>query len=167
MSPPDRKNDEPAEIRPVFREDVPLLLGLIRELAAYEKLAHEVRADEAILGESLFGSRPAAEALLVFHAGAPAGYCLFFHNFSTFLGRPGLYVEDLYIKPRFRRRGLGRAVFRRLAGLARERGCARLEFSVLDWNEPALRFYENLGAAAQGQWKLYRFLEEDFGRLAG
>ncbi len=157
----------PVEIRPATEEDVPLLLGLIKELAEYERLSHQVEADEKTLAESLFGRRPSVEALVLHWQGEPAGYCFFFHNFSTFAGRPGLYVEDIYVRPEFRRRGLGRAVFGYLARLAQKRGCCRLEFAVLDWNEPALSFYERLGAGPLPEWRLFRFDETGIARLAG
>lgn len=154
------------EIQPAGIDDVPLLIGLIRELADYENLSSEVLVTEQIMTESLFGSRRTAEALILRHESHLAGYCLFFHNFSTFLGRPGIYVEDLYIRPDFRRRGIGRALFAYLGGLAKERRCARLEFAVLDWNEPAIRFYEGLGAQSLPEWKIYRFTGDGLDRLA-
>ena len=132
-------------IKKVERDDVPLLLNLIKELAEFEKLLDQVAATEEILAESLFGRWGSTEAVLVFRGETPAGYCIFFHNFSTFLGRPGIYVEDIYIRPEFRRSRLGSVVFRHLGGLCRERGCGRLEFSVLDWNESAIRFYRYTG----------------------
>jgi len=143
-------------IRPAAVADIPRILSFIRELAAYERLADEVVADEARLRETLFGDRPAAEVELAFHDGEPAGFALFFHNYSTFLGRPGLYLEDLFVRPDYRGRGVGRALLRRLAGLARTRGCGRLEWSVLDWNEPAIGFYRRLGARALEDWTVWR-----------
>src|SRR5579872_7442819 len=132
-------------IRSAVAADVPLILGFIRELAEYEKLAHEVVATEAVLRESLFGARPAAECLIAESGGKPAGFALFFHNFSTFLGKPGLYLEDLYVKPELRGQGVGRKLLAHLARLAVSRGCGRFEWAVLDWNEPAIRFYQGLG----------------------
>jgi GNAT superfamily N-acetyltransferase len=144
------------EIRPATEEDVPLLLSFIKELAEYEKLSHEVTATEEILAESLFGERRVAEALLAYLGGEPAGFALFFHNFSTFLGKPGVYLEDLYVRPEHRGSGIGRALLVRLAKLAKERDCGRLEWWVLDWNEPSIGFYKKLGAVAMDDWTVYR-----------
>lgn len=154
-------------IREATAEDVPVLLGFIRELAEYEKLAHEVSADEEKLRQTLFGPRPAAEALVASLEGRDTGFALFFHNYSTFLARPGLYLEDLYVRPSARGKGVGRALFGRLTALALERGCHRLEWSVLDWNEPAIRFYRSLGARPQDDWTVYRLGRRDLERLAG
>jgi GNAT superfamily N-acetyltransferase len=155
------------EIRAATGDDVPLLLSLIRELADYERLSHEVVATEALLRESLFGERRVAEALLGYLGDEPAGFALFFHNFSTFLGRPGIYLEDLYVRPGFRGAGMGRALLVHLAGLARERNCGRLEWSVLDWNEPAIGFYERIGASPVSGWTVYRVTGEALEDLAG
>ncbi len=154
------------EIRPATEEDVPLLLRFIKELAEYENLSHEVSATEEVLRESLFGERRVAESLLAYLGDEPAGFALFFHNFSTFLGRPGLYLEDLFVRPGFRGAGVGRALLVHLARLARERGCGRLEWSVLDWNEPAKRFYESLGAVPMEGWTVYRVSGEALEELA-
>lgn len=154
------------EIRPATAADVPLVLGFIRQLAAYERLTHEVVADEAILRESLFGARPAAEALIGTVDGVPAGFVVFFQNFSTFLGRPGLYLEDLFVLPEFRGRGLGKAFLTHLAGEAVRRGCGRFEWAVLDWNQPAIDFYRKLGAEPQGDWTIFRLTGEALRRLA-
>ena len=154
------------EIRPGTEEDVPLILSFIRELAEYERLSHEVVASEEMLRESLFGERRVAEVLLGYLDGAPAGFALFFHNFSTFLGRPGIYLEDLYVKPEFRGAGVGRALLVHLARIARERGCGRLEWSVLDWNEPAIGFYKRLGASPVSGWTVYRVTDEALEGLA-
>ncbi len=154
------------EIRPGTEEDVALILSLIRELAEYEHLSHEVVANEAMLRDSLFGERRAAEVLLGHLDDEPAGFALFFHNFSTFLGRPGIYLEDLYVRPEFRGAGVGRAMLVRLARLARERGCGRLEWSVLDWNEPAISFYKRLGASPVSGWSVYRVTGEALEELA-
>ncbi len=135
------------EIRTATEADVPLILSLIKELAEYERLFHEVSATEDVLRESLFGERQGAEALIGYHERAPAGFALFFHNFSTFLGRPGIYLEDLYVRSEFRGKGVGRAMLVYLAKLAKERNCGRLEWSVLDWNEPAISLYRSIGAA--------------------
>jgi GNAT superfamily N-acetyltransferase len=143
-------------IRPAQLADVPLLLQLIRELAEYERLAHQVVAGEGELAESLFGARPAAEALIAELDGNPAGFAVYFTNFSTFLGRPGLYLEDLFVRPAVRRRGVGRALFLRLAELAAERKCGRFEWSVLDWNQPAIAFYRSLGAVPLVEWTVFR-----------
>jgi len=139
-------------IRNATGEDVPLILSFIHELAEYEKLSHKVSATEEILRNSLFGERPVAEVLIGESDGRPAAFALFFHNFSTFLGRPGIYLEDLYVRPEFRGQGIGMAMFSRLARLAKERGCGRLEWSVLDWNEDAIRFYKKLGAVPMDEW---------------
>lgn len=138
------------------REDVALLLSFIRELAVYEKLEHEVVATESALETSLFGSRPAAEALVATLDGVEVGFAIFFHNFSTFLGKPGLYLEDLFVRPQARGRGVGLAVMQALARLAIERGCGRFEWWVLDWNEPALEFYRRLGAQPMKEWTVQR-----------
>lgn len=153
-------------LRPAVRADVPLILAFIRELAEYEKLAHEVVADEAGLAGQLFGERPAAEVVIAEADGQPAGFALFFHNFSTFLGRRGLYLEDLYVRPAFRGRGLGLALMRHLARLAVERGCGRFEWSVLDWNTPATAFYRRLGAVGLEDWTVQRLSGEALRRLA-
>ena len=152
-------------IRPAQPQDTELLLALIRELADYERLSHEVVADTAVLGRHLFGETPRAEALLAERDGATAGFALFFHCFSTFLGRPGLYLEDLFIRPEFRRHGIGQALLRRLARIALERDCGRLEWSVLDWNEPAIAFYRRLGARPVEGWTVYRVSGERLAAL--
>ena len=143
-------------VRKATEDDVPLILSLIRELAEYEKLSHEVVATEAGLRKSLFGERPYAEVLVAEHEGAPAGFALFFHNFSTFLGRPGIYLEDLYVKPEFRGAGIGKELLIHLARLAKRRDCGRLEWWVLDWNEPSIGFYKKLGAVPMDDWTVYR-----------
>jgi GNAT superfamily N-acetyltransferase len=147
-------------------DDTPLVLALIRGLAEYERLAHEAVATEADIRESLFGSRPAAEVLIAETNGEPAGFALFFHNYSTFLGRRGLYLEDLFVYPEFRGRGIGRALMVRLAQIAVERNCGRFEWWVLDWNEPSIRFYESLGARAMSDWTVYRLSGEPLQQLA-
>lgn len=143
-------------IRPAQSADLSLIAELIRALAEYEKLAHEVRFDEAVLGEKLFGARPYAEVVIGEVDGAAQGFALFFHNFSTFEGRPGIYLEDLFVRPAARGAGLGKALLAHLAALAVERGCARLEWSVLDWNEPAIGFYKLLGARMMDDWTIMR-----------
>lgn len=146
--------------------DVPLILDLIRGLAAYEQLSHDVVATEAALNATLFGQQPAAEVLIAHLDEAPAGFALFFPNYSTFLGRPGIYLEDLFVYPELRGRGVGRALLARVARLAVDRGCGRLEWSVLDWNEPALRFYRSLGAQPMHEWTVQRLSGETLARLA-
>ena len=155
-----------AEIRPATEDDVPIILSLIRELAEYERLSHEAVATEGLLRESLFGERRGAEVLIACCKGAPAGFALFFHSFSTFLGRPGIYLEDLYVKPEFRGRGIGRALLTHLARLAKERGCGRLEWAVLDWNEPAIKLYKSIGAVPMNEWTVYRVTGEALETLA-
>lgn len=155
-----------AEIRPATEDDVPIILSLIRELAEYERLSHEVVATEGLLRESLFGERRGAEVLIACCKGAPAGFALFFHSFSTFLGRPGIYLEDLYVKPKFRGRGIGRALLAHLARLAKECGCGRLEWAVLDWNEPAIKLYKSIGAVPMDEWTVYRVTGEALETLA-
>lgn len=154
------------QVREASEKDVPLVLSLIRELAEYEKLSHEVVATEEGLRENLFGERRYAEVLISEHDGAPAGFALFFHNFSTFLGKPGIYLEDLYVRPEFRGAGIGKKLLAHLARLARERGCGRLEWWVLDWNEPSIGFYESLGATAMDDWTVYRLDGGPLDRLA-
>ena len=153
-------------LRPAEPGDEALILSFIRELAAYEKLSHEVVATEEELAASLFGPRPVAEVVLGFWEGAAAGFCLFFHTFSTFLGRPGLYLEDLYVKPERRGRGIGRAFFTHLAQLAVARNFGRLEWSVLDWNEPAIEFYRSVGARPLDEWTVFRLTGERLADLA-
>lgn len=153
-------------IRPAAVADVPLILAYVRELAAYEKLAHEVVADEAGLRRTLFGEHPAAEVLLAAADGAEAGFALFFHTYSTFLGLPGLYLEDLFVRPEFRGRGIGRRLLSTLATLALARGCGRFEWSVLDWNEPAIGFYRKLGARPMEGWTVWRLNGPDLVALS-
>lgn len=153
-------------LRPATAADAALVLALVRELAEYERLSHEVVADEATLRATLFGERPPAEVIVAEHEGRPAGFALFFTNFSTFLGRPGIYLEDLFVRPAFRRLGIGAALLAHLAALAESRGCGRLEWSVLDWNEPAIRFYRSLGAVAMDEWTVFRVTGPALGALA-
>jgi GNAT superfamily N-acetyltransferase len=153
-------------VRPVRDTEVDLVLGFVRELAEYERLAHEVTATAQDLRTALFGPRPYAEAVLGCIDGQPCGFALFFHNFSTFVGKPGLYLEDLYVRPAARGRGLGSHMLAWLARLALQRGCGRFEWSVLDWNEPALKVYRGLGARAADDWTLYRVTGEALQRLA-
>lgn len=144
------------EIRRATEEDVPLIRRFIEELADYEKLRHEMVATDEDLRRTLFGERPYAEVILLEEDGEEVGFALFFHNYSTFLGKPGLYLEDLFVRPGARGRGHGRRLLRHLAEIAVERGCGRMEWWVLDWNEPAIRFYERLGAVAMDEWTTFR-----------
>jgi GNAT superfamily N-acetyltransferase len=146
--------------------DVPLLRQLIGELADYEHLSDQMAATDEGLRAALFSARPAAEAVIAFAGDEPAGFALFFQNFSTFVGKPGLYLEDLFVRPPWRGRGLGLALLRHLAGIAVERGYGRMEWSVLDWNELALGFYRRLGARPMDQWTVYRLAGDDIRRLA-
>ena len=143
-------------IRAAPSSDIALIGQFIRDLAAYEKLAHAVRFDEVVMAQKLFGPRPYAEVLIGEIDGTPQGFALFFHNFSTFEGRPGIYLEDLFVRPDARGSGLGKALLGKLAALAVERDCARLEWSVLDWNTPAIDFYKALGARPMDEWTVYR-----------
>ena len=143
-------------IRSATPADISLIGQFIRDLAEYEKLAHEVRFDEAVMAQKLFGPHPFAEVLIGEIDGTPQGFALFFHNFSTFEGRPGIYLEDLFVRPDARGSGLGKALLGKLAALAVERDCARLEWSVLDWNTPAIDFYKALGARPMDEWTVYR-----------
>jgi GNAT superfamily N-acetyltransferase len=143
-------------IRSAQRDDIALILGFIHELAEYEKLSEQVVADPEQMTEHLFGTRPFAEVLIGEVDGAAAGFALFFHNYSTFLGKPGIYLEDLYVRACARGTGLGTALLGKLASLAIERGCGRLEWSVLDWNEPAIGFYQRLGAEPLDDWTVFR-----------
>jgi GNAT superfamily N-acetyltransferase len=147
-------------------EDVPIILSLIRALGEYERLSHEIVATEEGLRMWLFGQRPVAEVVLAHVDDTVVGFALFFHNFSTFLGRPGLYLEDLFVTPEWRGRGIGKRLLVHLAELAVERGCGRMEWNVLDWNEPALRFYERMGARVMKEWKLCRLTGDSLARVA-
>ena len=153
-------------IRTATEADVPLIFRFIRELSEYERLGHEVVATEASVRETLFGARRYAEVLIADADGEAAGFALFFHNYSTFLGRPGIYLEDLYVRPELRGRGYGKALLARLAAIARERQCGRLEWAVLNWNESAIRFYRSLGALPQTEWQVYRVTGEALEALA-
>lgn len=153
-------------LRGATTEDVPLILSFIRELADYERLSHACVATEELVRQSLFGEKPYAEVLVAEWQGEPAGFALFFHNYSTFLARPGIYLEDLYVRPELRGHGIGKALLTRLAALAVERGCGRLEWSVLNWNESAIGFYRSLGAVPQDEWQVYRLTGESLTRLA-
>lgn len=159
-------NIEGLRIEPAREEDVTLILSFIKELAEYERLSHAVVATEELVREALFGEHAGAEVRIARYADAPVGFALFFHNFSTFMGRRGLYLEDLYVKPEMRGKGFGRALLAHLAALARERNCARLEWAVLDWNAPAIRFYKSLGAAPLDDWTVFRLTGDALNDLA-
>ena len=147
-------------------QDVPAILALIRGLAEYERLSAEVTATEERLRESLFGAKPEAEALVAWAGAEPVGIALFFQNYSTFLARRGLYLEDLFVLPEWRKRGIGRKLFARVAALAVERGCGRMEWAVLDWNEPAIGFYRKLGATVLEDWRICRLTGDTLAALA-
>ena len=154
-------------IRAARADDVPEILRLIRELAEYEKLAHMAVGTPAMLHEALFGARAACEALIAERGGRAVGFALYFTTFSTFLCKPGLYLEDLFVEPAHRGAGIGKALLGELARLAAGRGCGRLEWRVLDWNEPSIRFYESLGASLMKEWILVRMTRPEFERLGG
>src|SRR5688500_15688949 len=153
-------------IRPARPEDVPLIITFIHELAVYEKLANEVVASESDMYAALFGERPVIETVIASLDAAPVGYALFFPTFSTFLGKPGLYLEDLYVRPTARRFGVGRKLLEHLAQITVERGWGRLEWSVLDWNEPSIAFYKKMGAEPMDQWTVFRLTGQNLKRLA-
>ena len=154
------------EIRPARVDDVPVILELIRDLATYERAPDEVTATEEQLVDVLFGKRPAAEVLLAFEGKSPVGFAVFFFNFSTWLGRPGLYLEDLFVKPEKRGKGYGRALLVDLAKIARDRGCGRMEWAVLNWNDPAIQFYRKLGAKPMDEWTVFRLTRDGIAMLA-
>jgi GNAT superfamily N-acetyltransferase len=156
----------PVRISCATERDVPLILQMIRDLAEYERMADEVVATEQGLRESLFGPRPDAEVLIAYVGDQPAGFALYFHNYSTFVGRRGLYLEDLFVKPQFRRHGIGKRLLIELARIAVERGCGRFEWAVLDWNEPAINFYKTLGARPMDAWTVFRVTGDALTRLA-
>ncbi|MBK8564399.1 MAG: GNAT family N-acetyltransferase [Saprospiraceae bacterium] len=153
-------------LRPAVIEDVPVILQFIRELADYERMLDDVVATEEMLGHALFGPRPAAEVFLCFEDEAPVGFALFFHNFSTFRGKPGIYLEDLFVRPAYRGKGYGKLLLQALARLCVERDCARLEWSVLDWNTPSIEFYKSLGATPMDEWTVFRLTDESLTKLA-
>jgi GNAT superfamily N-acetyltransferase len=153
-------------ITPATPADVPAILAFIRELAEYEKLLDRVTATEQLLHETLFGPRPYAEVLIARLDANPVGYALFFHNYSTFLALPGVYLEDVYVRPAFRGRGVGKALLREVARFARQRNCGRIEWSVLDWNQPSIDFYLSLGARPLDDWTMYRMDEAAIAALA-
>ncbi len=147
--------------------DTPVIMSFIRQLAEYERLSHAFVADEETLRESLFGKDRGAEVILGFYEDSPVAFAVFFHNFSTFLGRPGMYLEDLFVIPEMRGRGFGREMLVHIAHLAHSRQCGRLEWSVLDWNEPAIRFYKSFGAVPMDEWTVFRVTGEALEKLAG
>src|SRR6266478_9338055 len=153
-------------IRPATVADVPVILELIRELATYERAPNAVTATKEQLVDVLFGPRPAAEVVLALEEEMPVGFAVFFHNFSTWLGQPGLYLEDLFVKPEERGKGYGRALLVHLGKIARERGCGRMEWAVLNWNEPAIKFYRALGAKPVDEWTVYRLTGDEINALA-
>jgi len=153
-------------IRPATRADAPVIASLVRELAEYEKLLPEAKATPADFLRELDAPNPVIHVLVAEFNGAPVGFALYFFNFSTFVGRPGLYLEDLFVRPAERSRGIGRELLRALARVARERGCGRMEWAVLDWNEPALRFYRSLGARQMKEWIVHRLTPVEIDRLA-
>jgi GNAT superfamily N-acetyltransferase len=153
-------------IRRATVADVPTILALIRELATYERAPNDVTVTEEQLVDVLFGEKPAAEVLLAFEGDQPVGFAVYFYNFSTWLGRPGLYLEDLFVRPEQRGKGYGRALLVDLARIARDRGCGRMEWAVLDWNEPAIEFYRKLGAKPMDEWTVFRLTRDGIQRLA-
>lgn len=154
------------KIKPATVKDVPLILDFIKDLAEYEKLSHEVTATEELLTKNLFGSKAHAEVIIGYLDEEPISFALFFHNFSTFLGKPGIYLEDLFVKPQARGLGIGKKMLVHLAKLAKERGCGRFEWWVLDWNEPAIEFYKKLGAIPMDEWTVFRVTGKALDELA-
>ena len=162
-----QNSPETVTIRPARPGEEGLILQMIRELADYEKLLHEVTATEEDIRTSLLSGKANAEPLLVHIGEKPAGFAIFFHNYSTFLGKNGLYLEDVYVRPEYRHGGLGKAILKHLAGVARDRNCGRFEWAVLDWNEPAIRFYKSMDAQPQNDWTVYRLDRGRIETLAG
>jgi GNAT superfamily N-acetyltransferase len=154
------------EIRSATESDVPVILSLIRELAEYERAPDAVVATETGLRDVLFGPKRSAEVLLALESGEAVGFAVYFYNFSTWLGRPGLYLEDLFVRPALRGKGFGRALLKRLAQIAKERGCGRMEWAVLDWNDPAIQFYRKLGAEPMNEWTVFRLTQDGIAKLA-
>lgn len=153
-------------IRKATPEDIPLILDLIKLIAGYEKLSHEVIASEESLHHSIFGEKSTVEVLLAFIDNTPIGYAIFFHNFSTFVGRKGIYLEDLFVKPEFRGKGIGKLLLKEIAKIAVEKNCGRIEWAVLDWNKPAIDFYESIGANAMNEWILFRMNEKEIKKFS-
>ena len=149
-------------IRSAVESDIPLILLFINELAEYEKLLHQVKVTEELLRESLFGAKRFVEVLIAEYNGEPAGQALFFHNFSTFIGRTGIYLEDLYVRPHLRGNGIGKALLQSLINIAKERNCGRVEWAVLDWNKPSINFYKSIGANPMNEWIIFRLTEDKF-----
>ena len=156
----------PIDIAPATECDIPQILAFIRGLAEYEKLAHQCVATEESLRKTLFGERAYADVLIARSNGTPVGFALFFHNYSTFLAKPGIYLEDVFVVPEHRGAGVGKALLKRVAQIARERDCGRLEWSVLDWNDPAIEFYKRLGAAVMPDWRICRMTGDEISKLA-
>jgi GNAT superfamily N-acetyltransferase len=154
------------EIRSAALEDAATIVDLIKGLAEYEKLSHEVVVTEDKIKDTLFGEKKYAECLIAEIEQKPVGFALFFHSYSTFLGKPGLYLEDLFVKPEFRKQGVGKALLRRLAQIAVQRNCGRLEWSVLDWNKPAIDFYMDIGAKPMSEWTVFRLTEDEMKTFA-
>lgn len=154
------------QIRPATVDDLPIVMQLIRDLAEYERAPNDVVATEEGLQEVLFGQKPSAEVVLAMEGESAVGFAVFFHNFSTWLGRPGLYLEDLFVRPDSRGKGYGRALLVQLAKIARDRDCGRMEWAVLDWNEPAIKFYRTLGAAPNEEWTIFRLTSDKIAKLA-
>jgi GNAT superfamily N-acetyltransferase len=161
-----KTNNPDVTFRFAKEEDVPLILSLIKGIAEYEKLLHEVVATEEILRNSLFGKTRFAEVLIAYYKNEAVGFALFFHNFSTFLGKPGIYLEDLFVNPEMRGKGIGKILLSYLGKIAIERDCGRVEWSVLDWNEPAIKFYKNLGAKPMDEWTVFRVTGDSIKKLA-
>jgi GNAT superfamily N-acetyltransferase len=157
---------EPIRIERATEKDIPLILTFIKELAEYERLSEQCVATEALLHETLFGEKKFAEVVIAYYHGEPAGFELFFHNFSTFLARPGIYLEDLFVFPKFRGKGIGKALLVYLARIAKERNCGRFEWAVLDWNEPSIAFYKKLGAIPLDDWTTFRVTGKALDALA-
>jgi GNAT superfamily N-acetyltransferase len=159
-------NRDKLRIVPATEHDIAVILGFIRKLAEYENLSHQVEASEALLRDTLFGTRRVAEVLIAYAGNEPAGFALYFHNFSTFLGRPGIYLEDLFVEPVHRGEGIGKALLIEIAKIAKKRDCGRLEWAVLDWNRPAIEFYRRLGAVPLNDWRLFRVTGQTLENLA-
>ncbi|MGE5859787.1 MAG: N-acetyltransferase family protein [Ignavibacteria bacterium] len=159
------KKKELIKIREATYKDSSLILSFIKELAEYEKLAASVTASEDLILQNVFGKNKYAEVIIAEYSGEPAGQALFFHNFSTFLGKPGIYLEDLYVRPHLRGKGIGKALLLYLIDLAKERNCGRIEWAVLDWNTPAIEFYKNMGAVLMEDWKIFRLTEDKYEKL--
>lgn len=154
-------------LEPATENDVPLILSFIRGLAEYERLLDQAVATEDSLRQTLFGERRYAEVLIGYYDDEPVAFALYFHNYSTFLGKPGLYLEDLFVKPHMRGKGIGKIILRHLARIAKERGCGRFEWWVLDWNEPSIAFYKSLGAVPMDEWTVFRVTGDALDKLAG